>query len=392
MNPFEIHSEVEVTHAGVRRLRQGHLWIYAGDVSIEPPDPEATLVRVIDPARNVIGHAFHSRQSQIRLRLFSRGPDPPTYALLRRRIEKAIQRRARLFGPSEACRLVYGEADMLPSIIVDRYGEYLVLQTLSSGAESLKADVVEILKDLVKPSGIYERNDVKLRRLEGLQLIRGSLWGTVPKETEITESGIRFLADMASGQKTGFFLDQHENRIASSGYAQGRALDCFTNTGAFALHFARRCESVLALDASAESLEQGRRNARLNEITNVEFREGNVFDSLRDLDRTGEKFDLVCLDPPAFAKTRSSLESAKAGYKEINLRALKILKEEGILVTCSCSYHLSETAFLELLLQAARDTHRYIQVLERRGQARDHPVLASMPETHYLKCFIMRAL
>jgi 23S rRNA (cytosine1962-C5)-methyltransferase len=249
-----------------------------------------------------------------------------------------------------------------------------------------------MLQELVNPRGILERNDVKARLFEGLDETRGLLMGSVPDQAEISEGGVRFLVDLATGQKTGFFLDQSENRIAARRYAKGRALDCFTNTGAFALHFARNCTRVLAVDVSRESLEQARRNADLNGAASISFQEANVFDFLRQLEREGERFDTICLDPPAFAKNRSALASARSGYKEINLRALKLLSPEGILVTSSCSYHLPESAFEELIQEAAHDAHRYIQILEKRAQANDHPILATMPETHYLKCFILRAI
>jgi 23S rRNA (cytosine1962-C5)-methyltransferase len=295
-------------------------------------------------------------------------------------------------GKGSASRLVFGEADLLPSIIVDRYADYLVLQTLSAGADALKPMLVSILQEILHPSGILERNDVKARLLEGLDECRGVLCGSIPELVEITEGDVRFLVDLSGGQKTGFFLDQSENRIAARSYASGRVLDCFTNTGAFALHFARRAESVLAADVSRDSLERARKNAALNGCRNVEFREANVFDLLRDLERAGENFDMVCLDPPAFAKNRGSLAAARGGYKEINLRAMKLLKPEGILVTSSCSYHLVEPEFAELIEEAAHDARRYAQILERRSQSRDHPILAGMPETHYLKCFILRLL
>jgi len=390
-NPLEAQSEAIITAAGVRRLRQGHLWIYAGHIEREP-DADSPIARVVDQARNLLGYAFYSRVSQIRLRLVSRNPEPPSRALLMQRVRDAVSRRQHRLLPQAACRLIYGEADLLPSIIVDRYDDCLVLQTLSSGADAIKTLLVDILGEIVRPQGIFERNDVKARRLEGLDEVRGILAGSIPDTVQIVEDETRFLVDMAHGQKTGFFLDQSDNRAASRRYATGRGLDCFTNTGAFALQFASRCESVLAVDTSRDSLEQGRRNAELNGITNVEFQEGNVFDVLRDLEHAGERFDIICLDPPAFAKNRAALAAAKGGYKEINLRAMKLLKQEGILATSTCSYHLSESTFFELLSDASRDAHRYIQVVERRGQAGDHPILATMPETHYLKFFILRVL
>lgn len=392
MNPFEITHQVQITAPAVRRIRKGHMWIYAGDVSREPDGVDPIFVRVADPSGNIMGHAFYSRQSQIRLRLFSRDPEPPTYESFHARVAGALARRKSRLAPLSACRLIFGEADLLPGIIVDRYGHTLVLQTLSRGADALKPMLADILREMVQPSGILERNDVKARRLEGLEEVRGVVWGEIPEAIEIEEDGIRFIVDLQKGQKTGFFLDQSENRMAAERYARGRSLDCFTNTGAFALHFARRCDSVLAVDVSSDSLAQAQRNSSLNGYHNIEFREANVFDFLRELERAGELFDTICLDPPAFAKNRRALAGARSGYKEINLRALKLLKREGVLVTSSCSYHMLEADFLSLLTEAACDCHRYVQILERRGQAGDHPVLAGMPETYYLKCFILRAV
>lgn len=393
MDPFIINSQAQVTAAAVRRLRRGHLWVYSGEMQSEPSvsGQAPAIVQVIGPAGNFLGYAFYSRQSQIRLRLFSREQDAPSDELLRTRITRSIERRRFLMGSGSACRLIFGEGDLLPGIIVDRYGEYLVIQTLSSGADALKLWIVEILDKELQPAGILERNDVKARRLEGLEEVQGVLSGTVPDQVEIVESDTRYLIDLRRGQKTGFFLDQSENRVAAK-HVSGQALDCFTNTGAFALQFARRCESVLAVDISSDSLDQARRNCELNEIKNVDFQLGNVFDFLRELETAGRAFDVVCLDPPAFAKNRKSLAGARTGYKEINLRALKLLRPEGVLITSSCSYHMSESDFFDVLCDAARDSHRYIQVLEKRGQSSDHPVLAGMPETRYLKCFFLRAL
>jgi 23S rRNA (cytosine1962-C5)-methyltransferase len=281
---------------------------------------------------------------------------------------------------------------MLPAVVVDRYDRYLVLQTLSYGADMLKPFITDTLRQLLNPSGILERNDVRARALEGLEETQGLLYGNVPDEVEIREEGVRFLVNMRLGQKTGFFLDQSRNRVSARTYASGRALDCFTNTGAFALHFARSCESVLAVDISADALETARRNRNLNESDNVRFEEGNVFDYLRELEVSGQRFNTICLDPPAFAKNRKALNGARKGYKEINLRAIKLLQPEGILITSSCSYHMSESNFFELVCEAARDAHRYIQIIEMRGQSGDHPALSGMPETRYLKCLILRAL
>ena len=392
MNPFLIDSRVQIAAAAVRRVRRGHLWVYSGELEKEPPEKNPAIVQVVDQAENVLGYAFYSRKSQIRLRFFSRDPDLPTPEFFRDRILSSMARRRALLADTSACRLVFGEGDLLPGIIIDRYGKYIVLQTLTRGAEALKFFLVDTLKEAFQPAGILERNDVKARYLEGLDEVRGVLWGTVPDEIEITEDGTRFVVDLIHGQKTGFFLDQSQNRVAARKYASGQALDCFTNTGGFALQFARSCKSVLAVDVSADSLALAGKNSGLNGFSNVEFTVANVFDFLRELENAGHSFNTICLDPPAFAKNRKALPGARSGYKEINLRALKLLKPEGVLITSSCSYHMSETDFFDLLCEAARDCHRYIQVIERRGQASDHPVLAGMPETHYLKCFFLRAL
>lgn len=392
MDIFKISCQAQVSPAAVRRIRRGHLWVYAGEWEKEPAGVDPPIVQVADSGRNVLGYAFYSPASQIRLRLFSRDAVPPTEDFIRARIGASIARRRIRPESATACRLIFGEGDLLPGIIVDRYGDTLVLQTLTHATDAMKPLLVDILKEAVRPKGILQRNDARVRRLEGLEEIRSVLWGEVPEEIEIVEEGIRFSVDLMRGQKTGFFLDQGENRVAARKYASGTALDCFTNTGAFALHFAPRCESVTGVDVSAESLELARRNCELNGFRNVDFIERNVFDYLREMESGKRSFDLICLDPPAFARNRKALAGARSGYKEINLRALKLLKPEGTLITSSCSYHMSEGDFFDLICEAARDCHRYIQVLEKRGQATDHPVLAGMPETHYLKCFILRAL
>lgn len=392
MNPFEIKTQATITAAGMRRLRQGHLWIYAADVAREPEDRDAPIVRVVDASGKTCGYAFYSRASQIRLRMLTRELAPPSREFLCSRLKAAIRRRDVLSDSGTACRLVFGEADLLPSIVVDRYGDFLVVQTLSAGADAIKPILLEMLTEELRPDGIVERNDVKARGLEGLEERKGVIAGSIPDRVEVLEGEVRFQVDLLGGQKTGFFLDQRDNRVAAGRYARGSSLDCFTNTGAFALHFARRCEEVIAVDTSVESLAQGRANADLNGLSNIDFREANVFDLLREMEQAGAMFDMICLDPPAFAKNRASLAAAKGGYKELNLRAMKLLKPEGILVTSSCSYHLSEAALATILQQAAHDAHRRLQIVERRGQSRDHPILLSMPETHYLKCFILRAI
>ncbi len=307
MDPFIVKNQVRVSARAVQRLRRGHLWIYASDLVGEPDDAEDAIVQVSDGSGNPIGYAFYSRRSEIRLRIISRSEAPPSPEFFRTRIQNAVARRRPMNREGSARRLIFGEGDLLPAVIVDQYDRYLVLQTLSYGADSLKPFIVDSLCELVQPLGIMERNDVKARSLEGLQQIQGILYGRVPDEVEIQEDGVRFLVNMRLGQKTGFFLDQSENRKSGRMYATGRALDCFTNTGAFALHFARSCESVLAVDISADSLAMAGRNRDLNEAGNVRFDEGNVFDYLRELERTGQSFHTICLDPPAFAKNGKGL-------------------------------------------------------------------------------------
>jgi 23S rRNA (cytosine1962-C5)-methyltransferase len=289
-----------------------------------------------------------------------------------------------------AYRLVYGESDLLPSLIIDRFNDSFVIQTLSQGMDRLKQTWVDLLVERYSPRAVIERNEARVRELEDLPRAAGVLYGEDPGEIIIEEGGARFVVNLLEGQKTGAFLDQRENRIASESYARGRALDCFTFHGGFAIHLARRAESVVAVDISGQAIEIARRNVELNAASNVRLAEANVFDFLRDLEQAGEQFDVINLDPPAFAKNRNAIEGAMRGYKEINLRAMKLLSPGGTLITSTCSYHMSEEMFLNVLADAASDARRAAQVLEKRMQSRDHPVLVSMPETYYLKCMILR--
>jgi 23S rRNA (cytosine1962-C5)-methyltransferase len=293
---------------------------------------------------------------------------------------------------ANAYRLVYSEGDLMPSLIVDVYDRVLVLQTLSQGMDAMKETLLELLVEEFAPQSVIERNDVRVRELEGLEMRAGVLYGDAPQEIEIVQDGVRFLVAPLGGQKTGSFLDQRENRLAARAIARGRALDCFTFNGAFALHLAGVCESVLGLDISGDAVRAAERNAQLNDARNVQFSESNVFDALREMEAAGERFDTIVLDPPAFAKNRASVRAAARGYKEINLRALKLLNAGGVLITCTCSYHMSEATFLDLIAEAARDARRRVQLVEKRMQSRDHPVLAGVPETYYLKCVIARTL
>ncbi len=385
-------NEVKVAKRGADRIRAGHLWIYRSDVLEADSAPGGSIVSVLDKGGNFVGQAFYSDKSQIALRFLTQTREPVDREWWRKRLREASGRRAGISSATNAYRLVYSEGDLLPSVIIDRYADVLVLQTLSQGSEAIKPMLVELLIEEFAPRAVIERNDVRVRQHEGLELTSGMLFGQAPDEFEIVQDGIRFVVSPLAGQKTGSFLDQRENRLAARALARGRALDCFTFSGAFALQLSSKCESVVGIDISAEAVVAARRNADLNNVTNVEFREANVFDALREMEAAGEQFDTIVLDPPAFAKNRASMKPAARGYKEINLRALKLLNPGGILITCTCSYHMPEHMFLELIAEAANDAHRIVQVIEKRMQAADHPVLLTVPETYYLKCVIARVL
>ena len=380
-----------VTARGAERITGGHLWIYRSDVR-NVQAAAGDVVRVTDPRGRLIGRAFWSDRSQIALRFLTVRDEPVDRDFFARRIEAAAAFRRNVVADTECWRLVHGEGDLLPSLIVDRYGEYLVIQTLSQGTEKRKQELVEILVEQFAPRGILERNEPKTRALEALPQTVSVLHGEVPETVEARMNGVRFRLDLRQGQKTGAFLDQRENYRAAAQYAHGEVLDCFSYQGGFALHMAGSATSVESVDSSGQALAAARANAELNGVTSVTFREGNVFDILKEYDQAGRKFDTVVLDPPAFAKSRTALAAATRGYKEINLRSLRLLRPGGVLITCSCSYHLDEAQMGELLWAAAVDVKRQVRVVERRGQSRDHPVLLTVPETFYLKCMILQAL
>jgi len=392
------------------------------------------IVRAADEAGNFVGQAFYSDRSEIALRFLTTREETIDSDWWRARLQHCGERRAAVARDTNAYRLIYSEGDLLPSLIVDVYDNVFVLQTLSQGADKLKSMMVELLAEEFKPRAIVERNDARVRELEGLDLRSGVLYedvtepgavakgsyqssraydpvaSTTPRglpargprsapgsetgldEIEINQHGVRFVVTPLSGQKTGAFLDQRENYLAAKHVARGRALDCFTFNGGFALHIASVCESVLGIDISSDAITAATRNAELNGTSNVEFRAANVFDALREMESAGERFDTIILDPPAFARNRATVKSGARGYKEINLRALKLLNPGGVLVTCSCSYHMSEEMFLEIIADAAIDARRRVQLIEKRGQSSDHPVLLGVPETHYLKCVIARVV
>ena len=389
-------SSAVISRRGVDRLRAGHPWIYRSDVLSCDGQP-GDLVRVLTERDRPLGWAFWSSASQISLRMVSdatreSGDSLNERQLFADRLERAIEYRAVLAIDATACRLVHGEADRLPALIVDRYADWLVVQTLSQGMDRRLPLIVELLVEIAKPRGILARNDPKVRRLEGLDEKIEVVYGEVPETIEVSEGRIRHLVDVRHGQKTGLFLDQVENHAAAARYARGAALDAFSYLGGFALQIAPQCERVITLDSSAAAVAATREAAQRNGITNLDAREGNVFDELRELEIARERFHTIVLDPPAFARNRAAVERAAAGYKEINLRALKLLEPGGHLVTCSCSYNVDETLFAAIVEEAAADARVTVALVEKRMQARDHPVLVGVPETHYLKCFILRKL
>lgn len=384
-------ASVVITSRGAERLRSGHLWVYRSDVRSAHAEAGA-IVRLTDERGRYHGRAFYSDKSQIAVRLLTRDDVPVDRSFLTERIRRAAAYRETVVEDTETYRLIYGEADLLPSLIVDRYSDYFVVQTLSQSTERIKSLVCEILVELFSPKGVLERNDPKVRLLEGLEQRVGILYGEVPDEIVAKENGIAFVFDLRTGQKTGSFLDQRENHWAARRYASGDVLDCFSYQGGFALTIAGNCAHVEAVDMAPAALNAARRNQNLNSISNVTFREANTFDLLKEYDEVGRRFDMIILDPPAFAKNRDSVPAAQRGYKEINLRAMKLLKPGGYLVTCSCSYHVSEALFLQILAEAANDARKTLSVIERRTQAQDHPILLTMPETHYLKCMIVKVL
>jgi 23S rRNA (cytosine1962-C5)-methyltransferase len=383
---------VRVNRKGANRVASGHPWIFSSDVLGRGQAAGGEAVVVVDPSGAALGTAHYSDASQISLRLLSERVETIDRAFYLRRIATAEAHRKRVVADSEAYRLVHGEGDQLPGLVIDRYGDYFTLQTLDQGMDVAKAEIVSCLEELFGPKGVAERNDVAVRKREALPLQSGVAAGDVPETVAVRMNGLELHADLLHGQKTGIFLDQRENYIAAARYGRGRALDCFTSTGGFALHLAARCESVEAVDSSEGALRVARMNCEANGIGNVELREADVFDLLAGHAAARRRFDIVVLDPPAFAKSRQSLEAATRGYREINRRALELLSSGGILVTCSCSHHLSEAALLEIVATASLDTGRKLRVLERRMQAQDHPVLLTVPETLYLKCLILEVI
>jgi len=385
---------VRISRRGVERLKSGHVWVYRSDVVSADGVPPGALVAVADERGKLLGSALYSTASQIAIRMLSREPVSDFPALLRQRIADALAYRERLHllgadSDTDACRLIFSEADFLPGLIVDRYNDLLSFQVLTQAmdAEPVRQTLLAEFTQKINPAAIAERADARVRDLEQLPPRTSGLVQGEKGSTIVTMNGVKFHYDALEGQKTGAFLDQRENYAAAARYARGQALDVFCYHGGFALHLAPHCASVTGVDSSRPALEVADRNAALNS-REVEWIEANAFDLLRDYAASGRQYDLIVLDPPAFAKTRKNLETALRGYKELNLRALKMLRPGGILVTCSCSYHVSQAEFLEVVADAARDSHRNLRLLEIRTQAKDHPILPDVPETAYLKCLI----
>ena len=386
-------NEVRVNQKAAARVASGHPWIFAGDLTDRDGAQPGEAVRVADPYGRALGTAHYSAASQIALRMLSPRIEEIGREFFLRRLRAAEEHRRMVVRDTDAYRVVHGEADLLPGLIVDRYADYLVMQTLNQGMDAARLDIAACLEEIFHPRGIVARNDVAVRAKEQLPIESAVIAGEIPESVTVHMNGLTLSADLLRGQKTGIFLDQRENYRAAARYVPGDAvLDCFTSTGGFALHLASQCEHIEAVDSSAQALSAARANAAANHIANIAFEEADVFQLLTGYASARRRFSMVVLDPPAFAKSRKNLEAAASGYKEINLKALRLLTSGGILVTCSCSHHVSEAMFLELVAEAALDAHRTLRVLERRTQSQDHPILLTVPETHYLKCLILEVV
>lgn len=385
----EALADARVTSRGAARIRALHPWVFRDDVTTPVPSENGNLVAVRSAHGRPLGFAFQSNHSKIALRMIGTGDVEPDSAFWVARVEDALRYRRRVVADTTAYRVLFAESDGIPGMVVDRYGNHLVAQILTAGAARIQDTVLDAFSERMEVDSVLARNDSAARTLEGLPREIAQLRGTTPEAVEVREGGIVYTVNPWKGQKTGAFLDQRENRARAATYVKGRVLDAFSYQGSFALHAAPFAESVEVVDSSADALAHARENARRNEFHNLTFREANVFDDLRERVRGGERFDTVLLDPPAFAKSRSDLEAARRGYKEINLRALQLLAPGGILVTSSCSYNLSEGDWVDVVASAAADCGRVVRIVEKRSQARDHPVRLGFPESRYLKCLIL---
>jgi len=386
----ETHRTVKLSSRGSSRLKNGHVWVYRSDMVSSGAVPPGAVVDVADERGKFLGTALYSSSSQIAIRMISPGKVEDLPGLVRKRIQAAIAYREQVLRETDAYRVVFSEADFLPGLIVDRYNDLLAFQVLTQAMDSepLRQTVLSELGDRLKPAAIVERVDPRVRELEQLPARASSLALGEKSNTVFSMNGVRFHFDALLGQKTGAFLDQRENYAAAQRYARGEALDVFCYQGGFSLHLAQQCSKVSGVDSSRSALEVAERNAALNGHE-VEWIEANAFDLLRDYADAGRQYDTIVLDPPAFARSKRNLETALRGYKELNLRALKMLRPGGVLITCSCSYHVSQADFAQMLSEAAGDLRKPLRVVERRGQSPDHPVLLGVPETAYLKCFVV---
>ena len=387
-----MNSLVIINQKGMRRVQAGHPWVFKSDILELGQFKSGDVVPVHSPDKKFLGQAFFNSQSQITLRFLTRQKEPVDAHFWKKRLRDSIERRRPLLAEHDSMRLIFGESDLLPGLVVDQYKDVLVFQTLSAGMDRLKEELVSQFKELLQPSAIIERNDSPVRDLEGLIRQRGVIFGNLPPNFQIEVAGRHFFLDPIEGQKTGFFLDQAENYLAAARFASGKALDVFCYQGGFSLSVASRVDEVLAIDSSATALEKLQANASLNGLTNIQTLEANGFDFLRERQMAGELFDTIILDPPPFVRNRKDKESGIRGYKEINLRAMKLLGPGGLLVTCSCSQNFTPELFGEMLVGAARDSKKETQVIEIRGAPADHPVLLTFPESSYLQCWILRVL
>jgi len=385
------NGRVVIRKRGADRIRRGHLWVYQTDLINKEALP-GSIVSVVDDRGVVLGKAFYSSRSQIALRFLVRGNVVVDKQFFRNRFDLADRLRNDLGIDALLSRRIFSEGDFLPGLVVDRYNDCLVVQSLTQGMDAIQPLITEIISERYRPSSILFRNDTKVRELEGLELKQELIGNPIPELMIVDEDGKKLGISLTAGQKTGSYLDQRENHRAARRYARGKALDAFSYAGGFALQISDICEQVDALDISAAAVELVRGNSDRNGLTNIVAIEANAFDFLRERHSQGARYDTIILDPPAFARNKESLESALRGYKEINNRAMRLLRRGGILITCSCSHHVSEGIFAEMLAEAAIDAGCWVRVLERRFQSQDHPILLTVPETLYLKCFILEIL
>ncbi|NOY79045.1 MAG: class I SAM-dependent rRNA methyltransferase [Calditrichaeota bacterium] len=389
-------ARVILKRGAEKRILAGHVWIFESLLlKTKGPLKDGDIVEVESYRGDFLGRGYFNHHSNIVVRLLTRKREPIDFEFFKNRIHRAFQRRHPLLQATNAYRVIFSEADFLPGLIIDRYGDIFVLQILTLGIERFRNEIVDVLVQLFQPAGIFERSDARQRTFEGLPLLKQDVWGSVPERVEFLENGLTFFADVREGQKTGFFLDQRDNRLLVRQIsARARVLDCFSYSGGFSVSAAKGgAREVIAVDISETAIEQARENARRNHVADkITFRPENVFDLLKHFDKEGEKFDVIILDPPAFVRSKKAIEGALRGYKEINLRAMRLLNPNGYLLTSSCSHNLSENQFHHVLFQAAADVHRSFQVLQKIMQPLDHPILLTIPETYYLKSVLLQYL